>query len=293
VNLNLVVLRLAAAVLPRLPIAVVERLADVAGWLAWLGATRARRAVCSNLRVVLGVAPSGAQVRAVFRTAAHNYCDLFALPRLATADVRSRVVVDGWDHLASALGGGRGVILASMHLGNLEIVGYAAHCHGLTVMLPVERLEPPELLDLMLGLRRRAGFMCEPVGRDAFARIRAALGQNAAVGIGADRITLGAGEVVVFCGRPARMPVAAGLVALRTGAPVLAIGSERLPGGRYRLRISAPIPLVRGATARETLRTATERILRELEVFLRANPTQWVVFRPIWETPDGTGVERQ
>ena len=286
-NLTLDGYRLAAALLPRLPSVVVDGVAETAGWLGWAVGPDARGAVRANLRVVLGAEPASAQVRAVFRTAAHNYCDLFSLPRVTTADLLARVEVDGWDHLAAALAGGRGAVLASLHLGNLEVVGYAAHGRGVTVMLPVERVEPPELLHLMIHLRRRARLICEPVGREAFEGIRVALRQNAAVGIGADRITLGEGDLVEFCGRTARMPIAAGLVGLRTGVPVLAVGSERLPGHRYRVRFSPPIPLVRGASMRETVRFTTERILRELEVFLRANPTQWVVFRPIWDAPAG------
>jgi KDO2-lipid IV(A) lauroyltransferase len=287
VNLTLVSYRLAAVALPYFPRVVVDGVAEVVGWLGWAAAAKARRAVRANLQVALAAEPSDAQVRAVFRIAAQNYCDLFSLPRLAACDVLRCVDVAGWEHLEAALAGGRGAILASLHLGNLEIVGYAAHCRGLALLLPVERVEPPELLQLMLRLRRRAWLKCEPVGRDAFERIRVALKQNAVVGIGADRVTLGDGELVDFCGQPARMPIAAALLGLRTGAPVLAIGSERLPGRRYRLRISPPIPLVRRGSARESIRCSTERILRELEVYLRANPTQWVVFRPIWGAPIG------
>ena len=152
-------------------------------------------------------------------------------------------------------------------------------------MIPVERVEPPELLALMIRLRERAGLVCEPVGRDAFARIRAALRANAVVGIGVDRLTLGDGDVVDFCDRPARLPTAAALLALRTGAPLLPVGSCRLPGDRHRVRIGPAISVGRTRAARADVRRLTERLLAELQRFLEENPTQWVMFRPVWESP--------
>jgi len=284
VNLTYLAFRIAVALVPRLPPWLVVGLTYAAGWIAWLANVGGRRAVRANLRVVLGVEPTGAQVRTVFVTAAQNYCDLFCLPRLSEDDLAPRVDVEGWEHLARALAARRGALLASLHLGNIEVIGRAAELRGVEVVLPVERIEPPELLDLMLRLRRRAGLICEPVGDGAIDAIRAALKRNAVVGIGADRITLGSGEAVTFCGRSAQLPVAAAMLALRTGAPLLPCASQRLPGRRFRVRIGAPIPVARSGHARADVRLLTERLLTDLGVYLRANPTQWVIFRSIWKT---------
>lgn len=282
-NLTLTGFRIAAAALPALPAPLVAAFGYLAGWSAWLANAAGRRAVEANLRVVLGGEPSPAQVRRVFVTAAENYRDLFRLPGLSADTLVHRVDVDGWEHLMSALGEGRGALLASLHLGNIEVIGRAASLRGVEIMLPVERLEPPELLELMLTLRRRAGFVCEPVGENAIERVREVLRRNAVVGIGADRITLGDGQVVTFCGRPARMPVAAALLAFRTGAPLLPYASQRLPGHRFRVRIGPPIPAVRTGRLRADAVAVTERLLEDLAVYLRDDPTQWVVFRPVWE----------
>ncbi len=136
----------------------------------------------------------------------------------------------------------------------------------------------------MIGLRERVGFRCEPVGETAFDRIRDALRRNCIVGIGADRITLGEGELVTFEEYSARMPVAAAVLALRTGAPLLPYASQRLAGHRFRLRIGEPIPVSRSGRLSADARSITESLLRALGVYLRDNPTQWVVFRRVWES---------
>ncbi len=250
--------------------------------LAWIVNRSAREAVRGNLRIVLGREPRPAEVRSVFVTAAQNYFDLLSLPRCSPSELTKRVAVDGWQHLAMARSAGRGAVLASLHLGNIEVVASVAVARGVEIMLPVERLEPPALLDLMLSLRRQAGLICEPVGRDAFAQIRAALQRNAVVGIGADRLTLGSGDLIELCGQPTRMPVAAALIAHRCRAPLLPVGAARLPGQRFRVRIGAPVTLSQTGSLRRDLRLTTQRLFAQLETFLRDNPTQWVVFRPIW-----------
>jgi len=269
--------------LPRLPGWTVEPLENLAGRLAWLINRSGRRAVEGNLRVVLGREATLAEVQAVFRTAVANYVDLFRLPRLDQEDVANRVEVEGWEHLRAALARGKGALVASLHLGNIEAISYATRNRGVVLMIPVERLQPAAFLARMIALRERAGLWCVPVGRDALAAARAALASNAVVGIGADRVTVGEGEVVRFCGQPARMPIAAAALARRTGAPLLPIASSRLPGGRFRCRIGPPISLTEPDGRRLSLVEITERLLAALEPFLRDNPTQWVVFRRVWD----------
>jgi KDO2-lipid IV(A) lauroyltransferase len=241
---------------------------------------------------VLARPPTANEVRSVFVTQARNYGDLMWLPRREPDNLASRVEVVGGEHLKAALAEGRGAIVGSLHLGNLEVVSYAAVNWGVPVMLPVERLDPPKLLKLMIDLRQRAGMVCEPVGLGAFDRIREALRRNSIVGIGVDRITLGDGDVLQFCGRSANLPTAAALIALRTGAPLLPIGSERLPGDRFRLRVGPSIPLRRSGPLRKDLRLISERLLADLEVFLKLTPTQWVVFHPIWSDQPRPGMTR-
>ncbi|HEX5415618.1 MAG TPA: lysophospholipid acyltransferase family protein, partial [Chloroflexota bacterium] len=95
------------------------------------------------------------------------------------------------------------------------------------------------------------------------------------------------GQIVSFCGRPARMPIAAAVLARRTGAPLLPVGNWRLPNGGFRCRVGPPIPLSASDGRRLSIVEITERLLAALEPFLRENPTQWVVFRRVWE--DGCG----
>jgi len=282
-RLALVILRAAVMLLPKLPGATVDPLVQFSGRFAWLLNREGRRAVQGNLRVVLAREPSMQEIQSVFVTAVANYVDLLRLPRLAQAGLATRVDVEGWENLSNGLAAGKGVLVASLHLGNIEAVGYAARARDLSMVIPVERIEPPEFLREMIALRERAGFRCVPVGQAAFRDIRAALSQNGVVGIGADRVTVGSGERVSFCGRPACMPVAAAALALRTGAPLLPLASRRLPHGRFHCRIGPPIPTNSAAPGRAGLIEITERLLAALEVFLRENPTQWVVFRPVWD----------
>lgn len=279
----LAAMRSAEWALPRVPDAAVEPLENLVGRLAWLVNRAGRGAVEANLSVLFGRQPTLAEVQAVFCTAVANYVDLIRLPSLTRENIADRVEVEGWEHLTAALAAGRGALIASLHLGNIEAISYAARERGVAMMIPVERLEPPAFLTRMIALRERAGLRCVPVGRDALANVRASLASNLVVGVGADRVTLGEGEVVQFCGRQARMPIAAAALARRTGAPLLPIGNARLPNGRFRCRIGPPVATTGPDGRRLSLVELTERLLAAIEPFLRENPTQWVVFRRVWD----------
>ena len=85
------------------------------------------------------------------------------------------------------------------------------------------------------------------------------------------------------------MPFAAALLALRTGAPLLPIAVTRLRRRRYHLRIGRPLDVTRQVGFREDVQRITQRLLDELTIDLRANPTQWVLFRPVWAAQTTSG----
>ena len=113
--------RAAERALPLLPSVVIGPLAEVVGSLAYLAAPRARRAVRANLAVV---APErNTSVRRIFVEQTRNYVEIFSIPQLDPQRLLAGMRVDGWEHVARAYEQGKGVILASAHLGPVSVVG--------------------------------------------------------------------------------------------------------------------------------------------------------------------------
>src|SRR5207247_292428 len=92
---------------------------------------------------------------------------------------------------------------------------------GYAVTSVVERIEPPELNDLLLRLRNAGGIRLIPLGADLMKEFLAALRRNEVVALVMDRDIAGTGVTVEFFGAETSLPSGAALLALRTGAPII------------------------------------------------------------------------
>jgi len=265
-----------------------DRLADVVR----LAAPGARRAVAANLAQVRGGQAFGGRgrrhawaVRGVFRHVLRNYYDTFRLPALSDAAVRAFVDIDGLEHLRAALALGRGAILVSAHVSSVAfaVQALALALDGHPGIVAVEAVEPPELLDVLRRARSSHGWRCRALGPGLAGELAAALGRNEVVCLVADRDIGGAGMVLDFFGRPARLPTGPALLALRTGAPVVPASVSRRPDGRLNGRIGPPLPATRTAYWRADVAEITRRITAHLEYHIGRFPEQWTVLQRIWE----------
>ncbi len=112
-------------------------LADMATGMHWAAFPGRRHAVMANLAVILPRASRRDRAR-VARDMMRSYnrmmYEFFRLPHLSREELLASVEVVGKEHLDRGLERGRGVILASTHLGNWELAavmvaqwGYALH----------------------------------------------------------------------------------------------------------------------------------------------------------------------
>jgi lauroyl/myristoyl acyltransferase len=278
----------AAAIVPAIPEPLAYAAADVAGLVAYGLATPARRAAADNLSSVVDRHDPdlvALRVREAFRTQSRNYVDLFRLPALPYDEIRRRVEVVGEEHVRAAHGRGKGVILAALHLGNVDVVPQAGNQFGYKLVIPVEPLEPPELFDLVSNMRAAHGVRLLPVGPGIVPELLAALKSGAVVPFAVDRDVQGTGVRTPFLGRTARLSHAAVALALRSGAPLLPARGERLPGGRYRVSVGPPIDPPPGRRGRAAAESMTNGLLAALAEYVRQTPGQWVMFQRLF---DGT-----
>ena len=278
-------MRLGAALVPRLPERLVDAAADVVGLAAYGLAAPARRAVADNLSATLDWHDPdlvALRAREAFRTQARNYADLFRLTGWTLDELSRRIEVVGEEHLRSALARGKGAILAALHLGNLDVVMQAASQRGYRLVVPVEPLEPPELLELVAGMRAAHGLRVEPIGPGIAGRLLAALREGAIVPLAVDRDVQGSGVETPFLGRTARLSHAAVALALRSGAPLLPTRSQRLGDGRFRVVLGAPLEPAGRPGTRAAAELMLAHLLGALAEYARETPGQWVMFQRLF-----------
>ncbi|MDP2726454.1 MAG: lysophospholipid acyltransferase family protein [Dehalococcoidia bacterium] len=282
-----IIFRLACLVVPWIPARIGYALFSLVGDVTYLVAKPARAAVEANLTRVLGPDADGGRfreiTRQVFRNGAKNYFDLFRLPRLHVSQIERILTIHHWERLEQALAQGRGLILATAHFGNFDMVGQILAGRSFRVTALAEPLEPPRLFRLVTALRNSQGLSFEPVGPAALRSILRALRRGEIVGLACDRDLQGNGLRLPFFGEETRLPAGAIYLAVRTGAPVVPAFVVRQRNNTFTAFIEEPLDLDGADSEEEAVRLGTGKIASLLESYISRYPDQWLVFDPVWK----------
>jgi KDO2-lipid IV(A) lauroyltransferase len=284
--------RAGIALAERLPAWLLYRLADAAGLLLSVVPSPPRRRLRSNLAQVLrrplDSPEVSRRVRRVYQVQAANYVDLLRARAISQDEVARRVrpAGPGWEVFERAVAERRGAVLVTAHFGRIEWLSHYLGFIGVRLTLPVERLRPPALFDLLCRQRMRPGFTLVPFDVGLRPCLRA-LGRGELVVFFADWDPTGHGVLVDFFGQPARLPAGPAHIALRTGAPLLVgFAAPDEATGQSLAFADEPIVVERTGDVDADVRRTTQEIARRLERQIARHPGHWVLFHEHW--PAGT-----
>jgi phosphatidylinositol dimannoside acyltransferase len=280
-------LRLGSLVSRVVPLPALYALAHLVARAADLLPTRARGAARANIAHVMGQPIDSPAVRqaatCAFRCQAFNYVDLMRLGRVTLAELDAQLVLGDLSPLLTGIAGGKGVIVISAHLGNVDYVVQWLVLQGHCVHTAMERLRPQRLFDLVRRQRESVGLQLHPAEPGALGALTAALRRGAVVALVADRDVSGTGQPAEFFGAPARLPTGAVLLGLRTGAPLVPTFAYRLRDARLFVSARPAVTLRHTRALRDDLQHGLHVLARLLEEGIARAPEQWVVFEPIWK----------
>jgi lauroyl/myristoyl acyltransferase len=265
-------------------------IADCIGSVVYYLAPRLRSNAKHNMRQVMGPEASDKQVRRAarssVRSAARYYADLVKTPRTNSERLyKQRVnMVSGLDDLREAIATKRGVIVASAHYANPEIVLQTAVHLGIPTFTLTEPLKPQRLSDLVHKLRSSQGQTFRPLSLSAVREAIRSLRQGKVVPLLCDRDIQNSGIVLPFFGAETRVPVGAAEIALRTGALVVPMFCRRTPHGGFDVFGEPPMEMTTTGDLEADVRTNTLRILAAIERCVRGDPGQWFVLESMWDS---------
>jgi len=248
---------------------------------------RNREGAIQNQTRVLGVGTSRWRgVRAGFRTFnAFARCMTETMEFYGPRPRRFQIDEPKPNHVAEALERGRGVILATAHVGNWDISGRALHATGRPIHMVMAR-EPNETTQ-EYARRSREQVGVQVIFSDssvfsAFNMIRA-LRDNEILAIQIDR---GNGEPnsparqVEFFGAQATFQEGPFHLARLSGAPVVPVVTLRRGLRHYEIMLGEPLYVSR--TVPGDAERALLDAVRFFERMIRENPDQWFQFSPFW-----------
>ena len=247
-----------------------------------LGIPRLRQVARRNLAMALPefTPQRHAQiVDGVFRSIARILVAFAKFPAIRRGYLGQWIRLEGGEHFDQARQAGRGVLVATAHLGNWELSAFAHALMTAPMNVVVRPLDNP-LIDALVE-RRRALTGNRPIGKKHFARaILKALAANQAVGILIDQnAALETAVFVDFFGIPASAGTGFAKFAAHSGAAVVpgfALWSE--VEQRYVLRFYPPLPMT-GDALRDT-----QTLHSKLEEVIREYPDQWLWIHRRWKT---------
>ncbi len=218
-----------------------------------------------------------------FESYARYYEESFRLPGTSAADLDAGFSAEGYEHLQAGLDAGKGAIMALPHLGGWEWSGFwLTQVQRRPVTAVVEKLDPPELFEWFVELRRSFGFEIVPLGPDAGTATVRALKANHTLALLCDRDLAGTGPEVEFFGERTTLPGGPATLALRTGAPIVPT-AVYFDGPRSRKAILLPaLDTTRQGKLRDDVQRVTQDLAHALEDLIRRAPEQWHLLQPNW-----------
>jgi KDO2-lipid IV(A) lauroyltransferase len=276
--------------LSRLPLALLHALGALLGWVVYLASAAYRSRFKANVaQAGLPWAAARPAIAAAGRMAAE-------LPWLWIAQKRrpfgARLRWDGAELIEAALAEQRGLIVMTPHLGCFEICAQAIAERFTTPEAPMTVLYRPArqaaLREVMAGSRERPGLATAPASLAGVRQMIRGLRRGEVIGLLPDQVPPdGLGVWAPFFGRPAYTMTLAARLVQQTGAALLLIWGERLPGGQGFVVHVLPAPeIAREASAEDAAGTVNAA----MEGLIRRAPGQYLWGYHRYKAPRGLDI---
>lgn len=247
---------------------------------------RRGRGVQRNMRLAFGgdLDDRGrrALVHAYGRHLAWLLLEVLRMRRLTPARARRWIDLRAFDEVRALLAEGKGVIVASGHMGNWELLSCAAGVMGFAQTVLARPLPEPGAERWLRAHRERSGQRVLSKFGGLWA-LKKALDRGGVVGLNVDENARD-GLFVPFGTRLAGTNATAAHLQRVSGAPIVVLTCQRLAPERFRAHVWTVVRPDSGAEREAETARVTAEVARGLEAALRAYPEQWLWSLRRWET---------
>jgi KDO2-lipid IV(A) lauroyltransferase len=264
-----------------------QRAGRALGVFCWRWIPFRKAVVLGNLRAAFGHQRSEAEIEALGRafyaqlgTTLLEFCGYW---RLGPERIRALVEVDGLEHVEALHAQGRGAILVSAHFGNWELLGAWAATFGRPVRFLVKSQSNQRVDRLQNTLRARAGVGIIRVGPSMRELVRT-VRDGGLVGLLGDQDAGSGGVFLPFMNRQASVFRGAAQLAWRLKCPVVTGFLVRLPDGRHRAVVHAPIEVQPHWDEQTAVLEITREHTRRLEEMIHRYPDHYFWVHRRWKT---------
>ncbi|HEY7703591.1 MAG TPA: hypothetical protein VID03_02035 [Acidimicrobiia bacterium] len=276
-------LQVASAVVGVLPLSWARRVCSAIGALSYPFAGERR---LMSKRHMERIAPDrkdhDALARRVFANYGRRWAESLWLRPSRVPGLVAAAQTEGFQNLIDAKAKGRGVILALPHQGYFELSAPVTATLGLKVVAVAENLENRYVRDWFTRMREAFDIQVRYADDPAVMRsLVSDLAAGKAIALVSDRDLSGRGVEVEFFGERTTLPSGPAGLSIRTGAPIVPVGTYFTPGANL-LIVTPSIDIPTEGTVAERTVAMTQQLANRLEDLIKRDPSQWLVLQPNW-----------
>jgi KDO2-lipid IV(A) lauroyltransferase len=252
---------------------------------------RIRKAIAANLEAVLGPCGFLERQRRIWRTmVGFAWCYFERYERLEWPE-RFSAQVEGPEGWQALLGGERGIIFVTAHVGHWESMSYlgGGPAHRPVHVVREEEMNPVAHRFFERLLKRKPGSVSYTThfatGDPRVAlRLAEALQRGEIVALQGDRPRGGHGRAqsASLFGLPMLLPPGPAALARIAKVPLVPVFGFREGRHRYRVVLREPIGVSNELPRDAAVASATLRLAEDIEWAIRQRPHQWFCFHRLW-----------
>jgi KDO2-lipid IV(A) lauroyltransferase len=257
------------------------------GLFGYALAYKRRRLALDNLSHALGDTHSERELiriaRGSFMNLGMTFMEYLSFPSLDVEKIGMFIDIVGEEYLRSALDQGRGVLVLTAHLDNVDLLGIVLALKGYPVGLIAKNIKNKAVNRAVIMSRESSGAKVF-AGSGNMRKILKQLSYGGIVGFVLDQNALAKdGVFVPFFGRQASTLNSLGVLARRTGAAVVPAYIHRT-GKKHRVVIEPAMTWNPLQDMEEDVTERTRAYTQWTEKIVRSYPEQWMWLHNRWKT---------
>ena len=245
--------------------------------------SRRRRMARRHMERVLGSETDVARAsESVMKSYGRYFAEALWVRAPRIPGILEKTSVEGLDLVVAAKDEGNGMVFSVPHVGNWEVAAPVALKVGIPVVAVAEDLPNKRITNWFTSMRNDFGIeIVLATGRiEVMRQLEAAIADNKAVALLADRDLNGKGVEVEFFGENTTLPAGPAALAVKTGAPLFPV-AVYFDGDGHRAVVRPAIEVPEGKRS-DRVKKMTQSMAREFEHLILAAPDQWHLVVPNW-----------
>lgn len=201
------------------------------------------------------------------------------------------VVIEGRENLDKAMAYGKGVVLATAHTGNWELLGATMGVLNYPIIAVAQKQASGSMNRLINEYRAMMGM--HVTEKTSVLEMIKYLGRGSIIGLLMDQDARDDGVILDFLGQKAACFQGPAYMARLKGAPIVPAFITKIGEGRHKVIFHAPFFVEKTTDKKEDIKRTMIKVVSFVENHIRSHPEEWFWMHDRWKYCKRPEVRRQ